>query len=271
MGAPLQAIPPAGIAHGVSCLLFGFRFVYSEHRELWRIAIWPTLLAVLLLSAGWVLFGLYVDNWVAWIWPEPEPDSGWGILSYLWKSLVFVVWIVLAFGFGFLITSLFTLLAAPFSDLLSERVEGIMGTWEPRPFSLRFLLQDLAETLMLELTRLGIKIVWLLPLFIVSFLVPVVGQGIYMILGGYLLSKFLGMDYVDWCAARRGWSWKQRFQFAKNNRAAIVGFGAGVFLFLMIPLAFVFVWPAAVAGGAKLFTSLQQESSPNSPNTSIIA
>ena len=146
--------------------------------------------------------------------------------------------------------------AAPFGDYLSERVEGILGTWTPRDFSFGFILRDLGQTIKLELLRFGIKLAWLAPLFLVSVLIPIIGHLLYVLLGGYLLSKFIGMDYIDWCAARRGWSWQERLLFAKQHRFALAGLGSGVMLSYFVPIMFVLVWPAAVAGGVRLFTDL---------------
>ena len=39
----------------------------------------------------------------------------------------------------------------------------------------------------------------------------------------------------------------------------MLGFGAGVYLFLMIPLVNLFFMPAAVAGGTLLFLDLERE------------
>jgi CysZ protein len=79
------------------------------------------------------------------------------------------------------------------------------------------------------------------------------------VVGGYLLAKFLGMDYVDWCLARRGYTWKERVEFARRHRAAIVGFGAAVTLALLVPFGFIAVWPGAVAGGTILCVRLGPE------------
>ncbi|MDJ0763251.1 MAG: EI24 domain-containing protein [Myxococcota bacterium] len=247
-----------GFAQGFACLFKGLRCVYIEHRELARFYVPPMIFSFLFLIAGWILFATYAGRMVAYIWSEPDPEAWWGILSFLWQAVSVLLWIILAIGAAVLTAILFTVFAAPFSDLISERVEGILGTWEPRPFSVKFLIADLGQTLRFELTRAGIKLAWLAPLFLLSLLVPVVGQALYIGLGGYLLSKFTGMDYIDWCAARRGWTWKERFAFAKRHRFALAGFGSAVLLSLMIPLAFVIVWPAAVAGGAILFTSIHK-------------
>jgi CysZ protein len=216
------------------------------------------ILCLLFLLGGWVLFGIYTTDLIAWLWPEPSPDAWWGTKQILWSATSFLLWIILALATTVIAFVLFSLFAAPFSDLISERVEAILGTWTPRPVSLKFLITDLGQTVRLELRRVAIKAVWLIPLFLLSLILPVVGQAVYLLVGGYLLSKLTGMDFIDWCAARRGWSWKERLAFANQHRWAVTGLGTAVVLSLMIPLAFVIVWPGAVAGGAILFTSLQE-------------
>lgn len=249
-----------GFLLGGLCLIRGFRFVYVEHRELARFYLPPMILAVAFLLGGLFVFSEYVDQVVAWMWSEPGPEIWWGVAHFVWRAVAILLWIAFALLTAVLTVVLFAIFAAPMSDLISERVEGLLQTWEPRPFSVKFMLSDLGYTIQLEVVRALIKLAWLAPLFIGSLFFPVVGQAVYLILGGYLMSKFTGMDYIDWCAARRGWTWKERLAFAKHHRSALVGFGSGVLVSLMIPMFFVFVWPAAVAGGTILFTTLVNNS-----------
>ena len=244
-----------GFIDGFTHLFKGLKFAYVDHRELAGLYLFPMFLGVLFMIGGIVVFACISDTIVAWVLDEPD---GW-LLHFLWGLVRFFVWLVLAAATVVSSVFVFMLVAAPFSDAISEKVEGIRGTWEARPFSIRFLLNDLSHTLLLESVRLGIKLAWLTPLFILSLLIPGAGQVIYVIVGGYLLAKFFGMDYVDWALARRGYTWKERFVFARKNRPAILGFGLAVLLALMIPLGFVFIWPAAVAGGTILCTNLNPE------------
>jgi CysZ protein len=250
-----------GFAQGFLSLFRGLRFVYVDHRELARFYLPPMFLAIIFLIAGWVVFAMNADDIVRALWPEPGPDVLWGLARAVWRAAAVALWVILALATAVIAMVLFSVFAAPFSDLISERVEGILGTWTPRPFSLKFMIADLGQTVRFEAIRAGIKIAWLAPLFVLSMLIPVAGQAFYVVFGGYLLSKYLGMDYVDWCAARRGWTWKRRFEFAKKHRFAFSGLGTAVILSLMVPLAFVLVWPAAVAAGAILFTSIHKEDS----------
>ncbi len=254
-----------GFAGGFRCLFSGLRFAYVDHgRQLARFYLPPMLIGLTILVGGWFLFGETVDTVVAWIWAEPLSSEYdwqwvWGIVHFAWNAIHVLAWIILAMANVVVSLAVFMLCASPFNDIISERVEGIIGTWTPRPFSIGFLLRDLGHTILLELSRLGLKIAWLLPLLIVSTIIPVIGQIFYLVFGGYLLAKFLGMDYVDWVLARRGYTWKERLAFGKRNRWALVGFGTAMVLALMIPLGFVAVWPGAVAGGTILCTRLEPE------------
>jgi len=252
MVAPTRKI---GFAAGFRYLFSGLRFAYGQHRELAALYLPPMLFGIVLLVVGWIVFYYVVDDIVSLVWSEPE---NW-FLYALWRIVSFLLWIICAAGTALIAVVAMMIAAAPLSDFISERVEGILGTWTPRPFSVGFLLRDLGSTVLLELRRALIKLAWLLPLFVASLFIPVVGQIAYIVLGGYLLAKFLGMDYVDWSLARRGYSWRERFAFAKAHRAALLGFGTAVLLALIVPFGFIAVWPGAVAGGTMLCTSLEPE------------
>jgi CysZ protein len=248
-----------GFAAGFGFVFRGLRFAYRDHRELARLYLPPMALALLLVAGGLVAFGFLADDVIGWFWAEPAADAWFGFKHLLWRLLTGLLWVILAVATVLSSVVLFSLVAAPWNDLLSERTEGILGTWEPRPFSMGFVLRDAGHTVLLEAARLGIKAAWLLPLFLVSLIIPVLGQIVYVVLGGYLLAKLLGMDYVDWVLARRGYTWKERFAFARRHRFALVGFGTAMVLLLLIPMGFVVFWPAAVTGGTMLAVSLGPE------------
>ena len=73
--------------------------------------------------------------------------------------------------------------AAPFNDALSEEVERILTGSPARPFSLSAVLSDVARTLRIETAKLLAYAAVMLPLFVASFLVPVVGHAAYVVFG----------------------------------------------------------------------------------------
>ena len=246
-----------GAFEGFRCLFSGLRMVYVTHRGLARFYLIPMILALVITVAAWVLFYQYSDDIVRWVWSEPDGDAWWGLLHFLWRFVSFAVFLASAALTALSSVFLFSLLTVTVNDLFSERIEGILGTWTPREFSIRFLIADFGNTLRFEAARFFLKLAWLVPLFLLSLVIPVIGHLVYLIVGGYFLCKYTGMDYIDWCAARRGRTWKERLLYAKKHRAAVAGFGFGVVLSFMVPLLFVFVWPGAVAGGTMLFLKLE--------------
>lgn len=242
---------------GVRCLLQGLRMAYGRRHRLARYWLVPTLLALLVVAGGWVLFWVLSDDVVRLVWSEPARDEWRGLAHVLWRLVAVIVFVASAGLLALFSTSLFSLLTTPVNDLFSEKVEGLLGTWTPRPFSLRFLLTDAAQGVWFVAVRFCLKMLWLVPLFLVSLVVPVIGQLLFAVVGGYFVCKYTGMDYVDWCAARRALTWKDRLAFGKANRLALCGLGAGVVVSLLVPFLFVVVWPGAVVGGTILFLKIE--------------
>ena len=186
-----------------------------------------------------------------------RPDTFFWMI--LWYIAVFI-FSILSYGTVFLLSYMaFMIAAAPFSDIISEQVEGIEGTFAARPFSLKFVFKDTAQSLTLELVKVLRKLVWVIPLYLLSIIAPVVGQPVYFIFGGYKMAFMLGMDHIDWSLARRGYPWRDRFNFADKNRWELIGFGTALLLSSVIPLGFILFWPGAVAGGTLLCNGLNPD------------
>lgn len=245
-----------GFFGGFFTIFTGFKIVYFDHRDLAKYYVPPMILSLFFILGSWVLFWYIADDVMKWLWAEPNSEAWWGILHLAWKALSIVLWVTMAVITAVFSVFLFSLFAAPFADFISESLEGKLRTFEAKPFSVHFMIKDIVTTVSLELARFGLKVMCLLPLFVLSFIVPVVGHFVYVFFGGYFLAKYTGMDYIDWCAARRGWTWKERLAFGREHRFALAGFGSAVVLSFMVPLLFVVVWPGAVAGGTMLFLRL---------------
>lgn len=237
---------------GMTAFFFGQKYVYLQHPQLLKYAWIPMLLGVWVFVGGGVCYFLNIDTVISWLWPKPD---GW-----LWQSLWYMflgTTIFLSVATILLLSLLaFMILCGPFNDYLSEQVEAIEGTFIPQPFDLGFALKDGWHSIVIETFKAGQRLLWIGPLFILSLVVPVVGQLLYVGIGGYKMSLWLGMEYVDWALARRGYSAAERIAFAKQNRWPILGFGLIMTLGSLFPLGAVVLWPGAVAGGTLLCTGL---------------
>ncbi|MBN2718427.1 MAG: EI24 domain-containing protein [Deltaproteobacteria bacterium] len=237
---------------GMKSFLDGQRYVFSEHPELLKLCLFPMGIGLGIFVVLGGLFFSHVSDVLSWVWAKPE-FWGWQILWYGFAAVAVAltgVTTVLMAYLGFMIV------CAPFNDRLSERVEELEGTFSVRPFQWSFFFRDAWHSIVVELVKVFRKAVWLVPLYLLSLFFPVVGQLLYAVLGVYKMSFWLGVDYVDWALARRGYAAQERLEFAKQHRSALRGFGLMMTLFSMIPLGAVVCWPGAVAGGTLLCSGL---------------
>jgi CysZ protein len=117
------------------------------------------------------------------------------------------------------------------------------------------MVADVIRTIRIELLKVVVYVAVIGPMFVISFLIPGVGQ--IMSLAAFALTAvYLGVDYIDWPAARRDWSVRDRLDFVRRELPAVAGFGTGVSVLLFIPLVNLLFMPAAVAGGTMLFVAL---------------
>lgn len=263
-GAGAVAKSPIGFARGLSYALRGGRFVYFQHPKLARYWVLPILITGVALASVFYGAGTLHDDLGGAVWsllPESWSEAT-GVLGWLATALRWLVELVA----GLLITLLglvlvlvlSSVIAAPFNDALSEAVEHILTGGAPPPFSLRRMLADIVRTIRLEVGKVLLYAVIVGPMFLASFFLPGIGQ-VISIVGFALTAVYLGIDYVDWPAARRDWSVGDRIAFTRRQLPAMAGFGTGVWVLLFIPLVNLFFMPAAVAGGTMLFLAMNGE------------
>lgn len=252
---------PIGFARGLTYVLRGMRFVYVEHPKLARYWVFPILITGVAVGAVFYGAGSYYDDLAGVLWslfPESWSEaSGWvgGLLTALRWLIQLVAGLLITLLGLVVVLLLSSIVAAPFNDALSEAVEHILTGEAAPPFSLRRMLADIARTVRLELLKVLVYLGVVGPMFLASFIVPGVGQ-VISLAGFALTAVYLGIDYVDWPAARRDWSVRDRITFTRRQLPAVAGFGAGVWVLLFIPLINLFFMPAAVAGGTMLFLAL---------------
>lgn len=257
-GAGAVAKSPIGFARGVTYALRGMRFVYFQHPSLARYWIFPILIttsAIILVFYG---AGTLYDDVGSAVWslfPESWNEAtGWvgGLLgAFRWVIELLAGILLTLFGLVLVVLGS-SIVAAPFNDALSEAVESILTGEAAPPFSFSRMVADLFRTVRLEVGKVLFYTLVVGPLFVVSFFVPGIGQLVSIVAFG-LTAVYLGVDYIDWPAARRDWSVGDRVAFTRRQLAAVAGFGTGVWLLLFIPLVNLLFMPAAVAGGTLLF------------------
>ena len=224
VGAGAVAGSPIGFVRGLSFAFRGARFVYFQHPGLVRYWVFPILITTAALAGVFYATGHYYDalaqvvwSWVPESWNEATGFVG-GLVKALHWLLDFFVGLLMALLGLVLVLLLSSIVAAPFNDSLSEAVERLL-TGEPAPpFSFRRMLGDTVRTIRLELLKVVVYAATVGPLFVLSIFIPGLGQVVSLIAFA-LTVIYLGIDYIDWPAARRDWSVGDRVSFARERLA----------------------------------------------------
>jgi CysZ protein len=243
---------------GMGHALGGLRYVYRDHPALARIYVWPILIMG---SALYFAVRFVLQNYESWgesLWAVPVGDGFWiwlaGMIHVLFEWAILGV----ALAAALLVAALgSSVVAAPFNDALSEAVEELETGRSGPPFSLGGLVREVARTIRVETGKLAIYLAVMGPLFVLSYLVPGLGQVLYTLFGVFFTMTYFAVDYVDWPASRRGLGLRDRVAFLRSHQASMLGFGAGVWVLLIVPIVNLFFMPAAVAGGTRLFLELE--------------
>jgi len=247
-----------GFFSGLRYPFRGMRFVYGKHPGLVRFWLPPIVITGVMLVLVFGAVFHYHDAVTDWIWTAPAGDSFWASVARFFHGLLDVLLgLLLAVG-GLLAVMLSTsVLAAPFNDALSAEVERLMTGADGPPFRFATMMRDLVRTVGMELVKLVIYLIVMVPLFVASFALPVVGQAVYSIFGFVFTAMYFALDYIDWPATRRGQGVGERLRIGRQRFVPMFGFGTGVWLFLFIPFLNLFFMPAAVAGGTLLYLDLE--------------
>jgi CysZ protein len=252
-------------AAGVGSLWQAARLL-RQHRELWWLCALPFALTVALFVLAAVLFFgfalepvaealsvIRVDDpasWYGWLWVGPLRALAW-----LTRGLLTVLFFVLVY---FLFTVLGGVLAAPFLDALSLRVEVIQGGGAAAqgPSVLASALLAIREG-----ARRALFFVAVAVGFAVLSLVPVVG--LLAVAGGVVFSAlFLALDYTGYSLDRRQISFRERRSWLWRHRGSMLAFGGTALASHAIPgLNFVCL-PLLVTAGTLLALRVGLPSAP---------
>jgi uncharacterized protein involved in cysteine biosynthesis len=284
-GVPKATV--VGFWKGLAYPFRGAKLVFFEHPGLvrfWGIPILITgALLVAVLWGGWA----WHEDVTNLVWADPADAAGELLKSFpeagkekpelgdkrleraggLWveaghwaHTALEILVLLLLWAVGLvLVVFLTNVVAAPFNDLLSEEVEHLLIGKKGPDFSLKILVRDSVRTVGLEAVKMVLYLAVMVPLYLLSLLLPGIGQVIYTIFAFLFTAFYFAIDYVDWPASRRNRGVGYRFGMLRAHFLPMFGFGTGVWLFLFIPLVNLLFMPAAVAGGTMLFLDLEGE------------
>ena len=232
-----------------------------RERSLWALCALPFALNLALFATGLVVFLAYgwepasaqIEAWLAvsdptawyqWLWVAPLRALAWLIRGLLLLALLFAVY--------FLFTVVGAVVAAPFLELLSQRVERLQtgalhttGSGAVRS-AFRVMAAEGKRTLFFVAVWLVILAVGFVP-------------GLQLVAGaaGVLFAAlFLPLDYTGHLLDRREIPFRSRRRWLWRHKRPMVGFGAAALATFLIPGLNFLALPVLVTAGTLLALEL---------------
>lgn len=166
------------------------------------------------------------------------------------EYLIYPLLVIFIIGlFYFLFTAITNLIAAPFNGLLAEKVERYESGDVTNDGGVMDVVKDIPRTLGRELQKLAYYLPRAIGFFLLSLIIPVIGQVIWL----FWLAWMMSIQYMDYPFDNHKINFaRMRFEL-RAQKGKSLGFGFGVMLLTMIPLVNLVVMPLAIAGGTALW------------------
>jgi CysZ protein len=231
---------------GANYLLKGFSLINQQGIR--AFAYIPMAINTLLFAFAIWLSTSKFDQWIHQMIPNwiPEWLLGW-IMWIIWPLFALLLLVIIFFTFSIIAN----ILAAPFNGPLAEAVEKKLLGKSPQGLNWSELIKDAPSMIWNELRKLAYVIMWMIPLFIFSW-VPVLNI-IAPLLWLTFSSWMLAIDYHDYPMGNHLIKFPQQREILRNHRSLALGFGAATLGATMIPIINFIVIPAAVAGATALY------------------
>ena len=210
----------------------------------------PFLINTLIFSGALYLGYQFFNGFVLEQIPQGE--------EWYWAILYYLAWFVAAIGTSVLVFFSFAivgnLIASPFNDILSEKVELLLGGSEINENSWRDIISDSWKIIKEEAKRMAAFAALMILLIPINF-VPGFGQIVYTVLSSLLLIFFLTVEYFSYPLYRKSLTFKDQRKYIFSHKLLSFGFGCGVFCLLAIPLLQLMTIPLSVVGSTMLCTT----------------
>jgi len=192
------------------------------------------------------------EGLIAWVHSLLPTLPDW--LAWLGRVLDWILWplflllaVLLVFQ-GF--TLIANLIAAPFNGLLAERVANhLRGGATDGGGGTALVLTTLLPTLLDETRKVLYALLWTIPFFILSLVLPLVGPLLWFLFSAWILA----LEYLDYPMSNQGLRAREIRRRLRGRPLLSLGFGGATALLTMIPLVNFIAMPCAVAGATALW------------------
>jgi CysZ protein len=231
-----------------------------RERSLWVWCVLPLALNLIFFVAAVAVFVAYYDPltegiraflatqdpqaWYEWLWVGPLRLLGWLVQWMLVIAVALVVYL--------LFTVVGSVIASPFLDVLSQRVEqlktGAVRATDTGALrvAVRVALEDLKRTAFFLVGQLAILALGLVPGL----------QPLAALLAFTFAALFLSLDYTAYTLDRREVPFGARRSWLWEHKPVLGGFGAAAFITFLVPGLNFLALPVLVTAGTSLALDL---------------
>lgn len=175
----------------------------------------------------------YIPDWLTW-------------LNYLLWPLAVIFILV---SFTFLFSTIANWIASPFNGLLSEKVELHLTGKPINDDGFIDLIKDTPRLIGREWTKLKYYLPRAIGFFILSMLIPVVGQVIWFLFSCWSMA----IQYLDYPFDNHKIDFNRMKDALNDERMKSYSFGFGVTIFNMVPVVNLIVMPVAICGATAMW------------------
>jgi CysZ protein len=215
--------------------------------RLWWLCLGPFLINLgLFVLFFWLGYG-HLQSWVSQLVPDSQ-QWWWQALAWL-LMLLLVLTLLLVEVYLFVVVG--RVVAAPFLELLTRRVERLSGVegWPREPG----VLASMGRALGHGLVRLGLFGSVMLPLWLLGLFLPGLGSLVASLLAWVITCFFLAGEFLDYPLERRGLSFWGKLGYVRRLGLTALAFGAAVFVLGAVPVLNLALLPLAAVGGTLLY------------------
>lgn len=218
--------------------------ILKTDKKMILIALCPVLIGfVLYYTLGHYAFS-EISTWGHGYINEKYPDQGW-VSTIFSGVLILLLGVIINWTF-FIVVSV---IASPFNDMLSSRVEVIYNLQKKESDTLAQTFKRLPSILLNELKKIGVIVVLSTINIGVGFLFP----PITFVLGGLIL----GISFIDYSWSRHELKVSECIRDVKNGFLPYLLGGVCFMLLISIPLLNLFFLPLAVVFFTVIFCELR--------------
>ena len=231
---------------GVGFRAYGTAIEIVFTKGLWWYLLFPLLLNILFLVAGWIGIGSltdYIENWLNELM-KFDGNSFAGaeffepVAAYVSGIASGLVWVILKFAFFFIFATfggyIVIICLSPIFAILSEKTEEVL-TGNKYPFNGDQMMRDVVRGVLLACRNLFIELGFMLTIFILGFFIPFIGGMLGSLFLFFVSSYFYGFSFIDYTNERRRLKLKESVRFIRANKGMAIANGMVFSFFLMIP------------------------------------